>query len=188
VAEIWAEVLGIERVGRWDDFFTLGGHSLLAVQVVSRARQVLAVEVALGDLFTLPVLKDFARQLETAARAELPPIERADRSARLPLSYAQQRLWFLEQMGGLGSAYHMSRRMRLRGALHREALVRALDRLVERHETLRTTFPVRGGEPEQRIGPPTAGRSTWSTGRWSARCWCAWPTTTTCCCSPCTTW
>ncbi|HEU0077014.1 MAG TPA: amino acid adenylation domain-containing protein, partial [Longimicrobiaceae bacterium] len=151
LAEIWAEVLRVERVGRWDHFFELGGHSLLAVQVMSRARQTLGVEAALGEVFAQPVLADFARALDRATRAELPPIERADRSGRLPLSFAQQRLWFLEQLGELGSTYHMPQRLRLRGELNRLALVRALDRLVARHEPLRTVFAVVDGEPEQRI-------------------------------------
>ncbi|MBB4636053.1 non-ribosomal peptide synthetase [Longimicrobium terrae] len=157
LAEIWAEVLGVERVGRWDDFFALGGHSLLAVQVISRVRQVLEVEVALGELFTRPVLADFARELETAARADLPPIEPADRGARLPLSFAQQRLWFLEQLGSLGTAYHIHRPLRLRGVLDREALVRALDGIVARHESLRTTFTEVDGIPGQRIAPAGTG-------------------------------
>jgi hypothetical protein len=104
--------------------------------------------------------KKLLRLAQTASPEPAPPvlspIERAERSGRLPLSYAQQRLWFLEQMGGLGSAYHIPGRLRLRGALERDALVRALDRLVERHEALRTTFLVRGDEPEQRIGPATS--------------------------------
>ncbi|HYR10585.1 MAG TPA: condensation domain-containing protein, partial [Longimicrobium sp.] len=87
----------------------------------------------------------------------LSPIERVERSGGLPLSFAQQRLWFLEQMGGLGSTYHIPGRLPLRGELDREALVRALNRLVERHEALRTTFALQGGEPEQRIGPETSG-------------------------------
>ncbi|HEX6910409.1 MAG TPA: amino acid adenylation domain-containing protein, partial [Longimicrobium sp.] len=157
LAEIWSDVLGVERVGRRDHFFALGGHSLLVARVVSRVRQVLGAQVEFGAVFEHPVLRDLAEALAAAGRAELPPIGRADRGARLPLSHAQQRLWFLEQMGGLGSAYHMSKRMRLRGALDREALGRALDRLVARHETLRTTFAVVDGEPEQRIAPETAG-------------------------------
>jgi amino acid adenylation domain-containing protein len=157
LAGIWAEVLRIERVGRRDNFFELGGHSLLAVQVISRVRQVLAVEAELGQVFTRPVLQDFARGLETAARAELPPIEPALPGDRLPLSFAQQRLWFLEQMGNLGSAYHISRRLRLRGALDRAALARALDGIVARHEALRTTFTEGDGVPEQRIAPAEVG-------------------------------
>ncbi|HET7461831.1 MAG TPA: amino acid adenylation domain-containing protein, partial [Longimicrobium sp.] len=157
LAEIWAEVLGAERVGRRDDFFDLGGHSLLAVQVISRVRQVLEAEVELGTLFTRPVLADFARGLETAARAALPPIEPAAREGRVPLSFAQQRLWFLEQLGTLGSAYHVSKRQRLRGELDRGALARALDAIVARHESLRTVFAQTDGVPEQRIAPADAG-------------------------------
>ena len=158
LAEIWADVLRVERVGRWDDFFELGGHSLLAVRVISRVRQVLEVEVALGELFTRPVLGDFARELETAARSELPPIEPAAREGRLPLSFAQQRLWFLEQLGNLGSTYHIRAPLRLRGALDRAALGRALDGIVARHEALRTTFTQVDGVPEQRIAPAAACR------------------------------
>jgi hypothetical protein len=151
LADIWAEVLRAERVGRRDNFFELGGHSLLAVRVISRVRQRLAVEVALSDLFTRPVLADFARGLETAARAELPPIEPADRSAPLPLSFAQARLWFLEQLGGLGGTYHIPTQMRRGGELDRGALRRALDAILARHEALRTTFVEVEGEPVQRI-------------------------------------
>ncbi|HEV2734386.1 MAG TPA: condensation domain-containing protein, partial [Longimicrobiaceae bacterium] len=96
--------------------------------------------------------------LEEAARAELPAIEPVDRSGRLALSFAQQRLWFLEQLGGMGSTYHVRRRLRLRGELDRVALVGALDRIVARHEALRTTFRVVDGEPEQRIAPVEESR------------------------------
>jgi amino acid adenylation domain-containing protein len=153
VAEVWAEVLGVERIGRSDHFFALGGHSLLAVQVVSRIRQALGVEATLGDLFLRPVLADFARELERGARADLPAIEPADRSGRLALSFAQQRLWFVEQLGSVGAAYHIPTRLRLRGELDREALRGALDRIVARHEALRTTFPAVDGQPVQRIAP-----------------------------------
>ncbi|HEU4556753.1 MAG TPA: amino acid adenylation domain-containing protein [Longimicrobium sp.] len=153
LAGIWSAVLGVERVGRLDNFFKLGGHSLLAVQVISRVRQVLQVEVALGELFARPVLGDFARVLETAARAELPPIRPADRAGPLPLSLAQQRLWFLEQLGGLGSTYHFPMRRRLRGPLDVAALERALGEIVRRHETLRTTFAEVDGEAVQVIAP-----------------------------------
>ncbi|HEX6910498.1 MAG TPA: amino acid adenylation domain-containing protein, partial [Longimicrobium sp.] len=151
VAEIWAELLGVERVGRGDDFFALGGHSLLAVRVVSRVRQALGVDVAPADVFERAVLADFARGLAAAARAESSAIPPVDRAGAIPLSFAQQRLWFLEQLGGLGSTYHVPMRLRLRGALDRGALVRALDRIVARHEALRTTFPAVDGEPVQRI-------------------------------------
>ncbi|HVH12808.1 MAG TPA: amino acid adenylation domain-containing protein, partial [Longimicrobium sp.] len=157
LAEIWADVLRVKRVGRGDDFFELGGHSLLAVRVISRVRQVLGVEIALRELFTQPVLAEFARELETAARSELPPIEPAPRTDRLPLSFAQQRLWFLEQLGNLGSTYHTRAPLRLRGALDRDALVRALDGIVARHEALRTVFAQVDGVPEQRIARADVG-------------------------------
>ncbi|MBB4636977.1 amino acid adenylation domain-containing protein [Longimicrobium terrae] len=158
LAEIWADVLGVDRVSRWDDFFELGGHSLLAVRVISRVRQVLAVEIALRELFALPVLADFARELEAAAHSELPPIEPASREGRLALSFAQQRLWFLEQLGNLGGTYHVRAPLRLRGALDRDALVAALDGIVARHETLRTVFTEVDGVPEQRIAPASSSR------------------------------
>ncbi len=158
LAGIWAEVLRVERVGRWDHFFELGGHSLLAVQVASRIRQALGVEVALGDLFVHPVLAELARGLQTAARATLPPIEPASAEERRALSFAQQRLWFLEQLGSAGSAYHLPAALRLRGELDRDALGRALDRIVERHEALRTVFPTVDGNPEQRIAPAEQSR------------------------------
>ena len=153
LAEIWAEVLRVDRVGRRDSFFDLGGHSLLAVQVISRVRQRLAVEVGLRDLFTRPVLADFARGLETATRAELPPIEPVERGADLPLSFAQQRLWFLERLAAAGAAFHIPVRQRLRGGVDRAALRRALDRIVARHEALRTVFAEVDGAPVQRIAP-----------------------------------
>ncbi|WP_420126319.1 amino acid adenylation domain-containing protein, partial [Longimicrobium sp.] len=158
LAEIWAEVLGVERVGRWDGFFELGGHSLLAVRVVSRVRQVLGAEVALGELFRSPVLADFARGLATAATAELPPIEPVDRGGRLPLSFAQQRLWFLEQLADLGSTYHVTTRQRLQGELDRGALRRALDAIVARHEALRTTVVEVEGGQVLRIAPVQESR------------------------------
>ncbi|HEU0300910.1 MAG TPA: amino acid adenylation domain-containing protein, partial [Longimicrobium sp.] len=158
LAGIWSEVLGVEGVGRWDHFFELGGHSLLAVRVISRVRQALGIDAALGRCFERPVLADFARGLDRAGRAELPPIEPADRNGHLPLSFAQQRLWFLEQFGNLGSTYHVRRRLRLRGALDRAALVRALDRIVARHEALRTVFVEVDGRAEQRIASIESSR------------------------------
>ncbi|HEU4558809.1 MAG TPA: amino acid adenylation domain-containing protein [Longimicrobium sp.] len=160
LAGIWAEVLRAERVGRQDSFFDLGGHSLLAVRVISRVRQALGVEAEIGDLFVRPVLADFARGLETAARAEATAITPVERTAPIPLSFAQQRLWFLERMGNLGSTYHIPAHLRLKGELDRDALARALNRIVARHEALRTTFAEVGGVPEQRIAPAEASGFT----------------------------
>jgi amino acid adenylation domain-containing protein len=153
VARVWAELLRLERVGRGDHFFELGGHSLRAVQVVSRLRRSLGVEVALGELFLRPVLADFAAAVSCAAGGALPDVTPVARDGDLPLSFAQRRLWFIDRMGGAGGAYNIPLRLRLAGTLDREALRRALERIVQRHEVLRTTFAQVGGEPVQRIHP-----------------------------------
>ena len=153
LSQIWAELLQLERVGRHDDFFALGGHSLLGMRVVMRVRQSLKLEVKMSDVFMHPVLSDLARVLEGAAQAVLPPIGRADRGARVPLSFAQQRLWFLTQLEGVSEAYQLSFGLLLEGPLDEVALRRALDRIVARHESLRTTFGFDEGAPVQRIAP-----------------------------------
>ncbi len=158
LAGIWAEVLHVERVGRQDNFFELGGHSLLAVRVIARVREALKVEVGIRDLFAHSVLRDFASGLAVAAPAELPPINRANRGKRIPLSLAQQRLWFLAQMEGVREAYHIRTGLYLKGKLNRAALRWALDRIVERHEALRTTFAFVDGEPVQQIAPAEESR------------------------------
>ncbi|WP_154585074.1 amino acid adenylation domain-containing protein, partial [Burkholderia pseudomallei] len=108
LAAIWRELLHVERVSRHDNFFELGGHSLLAVQLVSRLRQALSVEVALGTVFDAPVLSALAERLEAENTAVLSPIPLAPRDGRIALSLAQQRLWFLTQLEGVSEAYHMS--------------------------------------------------------------------------------
>jgi amino acid adenylation domain-containing protein len=157
LARIWSDLLKLERVDRHDNFFELGGHSLLAVRVLSRLRQSLGVSVSLVSLFTNPVLADFASAVEGATQAELPPITPVDRDNHLELSFAQQRLWFLGQFKGGSEAYHIAGGLRLAGDLDREALRRALDQIVARHETLRTTFSQVEGRPVQIIGPPESG-------------------------------
>nr|WP_236871826.1 non-ribosomal peptide synthetase [Burkholderia pseudomallei] len=153
LAAIWRELLHVERVSRHDNFFELGGHSLLAVQLVSRLRQALSVEVALGTVFDAPVLSALAERLEAENTAVLPPIPLAPRDGRIALSLAQQRLWFLTQLEGVSEAYHMSGAVRLDGPLNREVLQRALNRIVMRHEALRTCFAREEGEPIQVIQP-----------------------------------
>ncbi|WP_446326856.1 amino acid adenylation domain-containing protein [Burkholderia pseudomallei] len=153
LAAIWRELLHVERVSRHDNFFELGGHSLLAVQLVSRLRQALSVEVALGTVFDAPVLSALAERLEAENTAVLPPIPLAPRDGRIALSLAQQRLWFLTQLEGVSEAYHMSGAVRLDGLLNREVLQRALNRIVMRHEALRTCFAREEGEPIQVIQP-----------------------------------
>ncbi len=137
VAAIWAEVLDLPRVGLDDHFFELGGHSLLATRVVSRVRQALALEVALKTLFEHPLLGDFVRALgEEGVRA--PAMLKVDRSQPLPLSYAQERQWFLWQLDPQSTAYHIPSALRLKGHLDLAALQRSFDTLLARHESLRT--------------------------------------------------
>ena len=154
LAGIWQELLGVERVGRNDSFFDLGGHSLLAVQLMGRMRRDLGQEIQLRELFDAPTLAAVASRLQQADEALTAPIELADRTKDLVLSWAQQRLWFLEQLEDLGSAYHIPAVLRLQGELDRDALQRSLDAILARHEALRTVFVrAEDGEPVQRVLP-----------------------------------
>jgi len=151
LARIWAELLNVPCVGRRDNFFLLGGHSLLAMRVITRVQQMLGLEACMRDLFMHPVLTDFSRHLSCAAHVELPQITRCQRGTLLPLSFAQQRLWFLSQMEGVSKTYHIVYGFRLKGPLNVVALRQALDRIVTRHEALRTVFVSIDGVPHQRV-------------------------------------
>ncbi len=157
LAGIWAEVLGLPRVGVEDHFFALGGHSLLAYQVVSRLREALGVELPMTSLFERPTVAKLAESLAAAlgageALAAL-RIEPVPRDAPLPLSYAQQRLWYLEQLAPGSPVYNLSFRLSLAGPLDASILEGTLGEIVRRHEALRTTFPRLRGEPYQAISP-----------------------------------
>ncbi len=159
IAQIWQNLLGHTQIGRHDNFFELGGHSLLAVQVISRLRQALSVDIPLSALFDHPQLADLAQMLDGAAADLLPPVTAAVRSELMPVSFAQQRLWFLAQLGAAATrAYTMAFSARLHGHLDRGALQRSLNHLVERHEALRTCFEMVDGEPMQRILPAADSR------------------------------
>jgi amino acid adenylation domain-containing protein len=157
LVNIWAGVLGRESLNIHDDFFDLGGHSLLATQVIARVRESFQVELPLRALFESPTIAGMATQLAAARRDPAlplpPPLRPADRSARLPLSFAQQRLWFLDQLQPASSAYSIGTTWHLRGPLARIPFQRSLNELVARHESLRTTFPIRDGQPFQQIAP-----------------------------------
>ncbi|HCL3691427.1 TPA: AMP-binding protein, partial [Pseudomonas aeruginosa] len=142
-AAIWGELLGVERVGLTDNFFELGGHSLLATRLVSRIRQDLGIEVSLKSLFEQPVLQGFVESLGEKP-AEVPPITPVTREQPLPLSYAQERQWFLWQLEPESAAYHIPAALRLRGGLDVVALQRSFERLAQRHESLRTRFRQEG--------------------------------------------
>ncbi len=156
MANIWAPLLGVRRVGAHDNFFELGGHSLLATQVVSRLREVLQRELPVRVLFEAPTVAELARRIESArddAGPPPPPLVPVSRDAALPLSFAQQRLWFLARLDAGGFSYNVPFFLRLKGQLDVTSLERALTDLVQRHEALRTTFIEVNGEPVQRISP-----------------------------------
>jgi amino acid adenylation domain-containing protein len=151
LAAVWAEVLGEVRgrspIGIHDGFFDLGGHSLLATQVVSRVRKVLGVELPLRAVFEAPTVAGLAARVEAARRGDdpVPAIASVPRGGELPASFAQERLWFLDQLGDPGdasAAYNIPAGLRLRGPLSVPSLAAALDGLARRHEVLRTTFAV----------------------------------------------
>ncbi|MCP4663769.1 MAG: non-ribosomal peptide synthetase, partial [bacterium] len=141
------------RVGIRDDFFVLGGHSLLATRVLSRMRQVFGSELALSDFFAAPRIAELAARIEGAERAQS-PITRVAHKGPLPLSFAQQRLWFLHQLEPENPEYHMPAAVAVDGPLEVAVLRRSLDEIVRRHETLRTRFGEEGENPVQIIDPP----------------------------------
>ncbi|HEX8474859.1 MAG TPA: amino acid adenylation domain-containing protein, partial [Pyrinomonadaceae bacterium] len=157
VAGVWAEVLGVETVGAHDNFFELGGHSLLALQVISRLRTVLKVEMPVRELFEAPTVRGFTERIEKQQRAALglpsPPLERTARDGELPLSFAQQRLWFLDQLEPHSPAYNIPSAIRLTGELDLKALEESFNEVVRRHEVLRTSFAVVDRQAVQRIQP-----------------------------------
>ena len=157
VAEIWAQVLGLERVGIYDNFFELGGHSLLATQAVSRIREAFAVEIPLRRLFEVPTVAGLAESIDAARRAgqslQAPPILPVPRDGDLPLSFAQQRLWFIDQLEPGNSAYNFPAAVRLKGPLNLVALEQSVNEIIKRHEALRTNFTTVDGRPAQVIAP-----------------------------------
>jgi amino acid adenylation domain-containing protein len=155
LAAIWAEVLEVERVGVLDNLFELGAHSLLATQVVSRIRESLGVEIPLRTLFEEPTVAGQAERLGAARAAQqgvhLPPVARVPREGKLPLSFTQERMWFLQQMTPTMSAYNAPGAVLLEGGVEPAAMERAVRALIERHEVFRTAYPAVGGEPSQEI-------------------------------------
>ncbi|EKT77920.1 non-ribosomal peptide synthetase, partial [Rhodococcus opacus M213] len=150
LVELFSEVLGVEGIGIDDGFFELGGHSLLATRLVNRIRSALAVEVPIRAIFEFPAIVDLAPQL-SGAEPVRPPLVPQNRDDRMPLSYAQRRLWFLHRLEGPSATYNIALAVRLSGAIDCDALVAALHDVVIRHESLRTIFPQVDGVPVQNV-------------------------------------
>ncbi|MBV9109804.1 MAG: amino acid adenylation domain-containing protein, partial [Gemmatimonadetes bacterium] len=156
LAGVWAEVLGVGRVGVGENFFELGGHSLLATQVTARIREIFGVGVPLRLLFEGPTVARLAERLEALRREGapvLPPVVPAGGNGPMPLSAGQERLWFLQRLQPESATYHHPSALRLHGALDAAALERALGEIVRRHASLRTVFPEQGGAPVQVVQP-----------------------------------
>ena len=155
LAEIWKNILHLERVSIHDNFFNLGGHSLSATRLISSIRKQLVVELGIKDLFTFPTIAGLSVHLQSKINAwVLPPIEKADpRPELLPLSYSQESLWFIDQLEG-SIQYHMPTVLRLRGAVDEQALSHALRMVLERHEVLRTVLRNTDGKPWQKVMDP----------------------------------
>jgi amino acid adenylation domain-containing protein len=157
LAAIWTDVLGIERVSVEDDFFDLGGHSLLATQLIARIRKTFQAELPLQSVFEHPTLARLTMAVEKAVQQttpRLPPVVPIPRDGDLPLSFAQQRLWFLNQLEPGSAAYNLASPLRITGPLDVAVLAASLDEVIRRHESLRTTFHSVDGEPLQRIEQP----------------------------------
>jgi len=157
LAGIWADVLKLDQVGVHDNFFDLGGHSLLATQVISRLRVTLRMEIPLRFLFENPTVAGLADRVGETRRQEQGlqsrPIQSVSRTRDLPLSFSQQRLWFLDQYEPGSSVYNIPSAIRLTGALNVSALEQSLQEIVNRHEALRTTFSMVEGQAVQVIAP-----------------------------------
>jgi non-ribosomal peptide synthetase component F/acyl carrier protein len=159
LAVIWQQVLKLELVGKHDNFFELGGHSLLATQFISRVRSRLKVEISLRELFAAPTIAELAPSIQQLQQQNIelsaPPILRRVENTEIPLSFAQQRLWFLNQLDSNSALYNIAIGLRLVGTLNVVALEQSLKELIDRHEVLRTNFVTVDGKPTQIIQTQT---------------------------------
>ncbi|MCP4262409.1 MAG: amino acid adenylation domain-containing protein, partial [Planctomycetes bacterium] len=157
LADIWQKFFGIDRIGIHDDFFELGGHSLLATQVLSRVRETFSIELTLHSLFESPTIAEFSKHIKVVPfdnqNKLAPPLKRFDRPSALPLSFAQERMWLLNQLTPDNPFYSIPEALQLEGLLNEAALKQSFYEIIQRHETLRTTFSKKDGKPVQVIHP-----------------------------------
>ena len=157
LCSIWKDVLKIDKIGIYDNFFKLGGHSLLATQVISRIRNVYNIDIPLRALFEHPTIESLSQTVHSLKKenilSSLPPLIPMERNGPLPLSFAQQRLWFLDQLLPEMALYNIPSALKLTGNLNTNALESAINYLIQRHESLRTIFPSTEGEAHQEILP-----------------------------------
>jgi len=155
---LWRELLGLAYVRTNEDFFQLGGHSLLAMQIASRIRDLFRVQLPMSAIFESPTIAGLASHIETMMRSRAGlralPLQPVSRASEIPLSFAQQQLWFIDKFEPGNTAYNMRPAFRLRGPLNVSALERGINQLIARHESLRTTFPDVDGKPVQHIALP----------------------------------
>jgi amino acid adenylation domain-containing protein len=160
LAALWSEALGTDQIGVHDSFFELGGHSLIATRIVAAVRALFGVDLPLRSLFAEPTVAGQARAIAAlrrqGSRRAAPPIEPQPRHGHLPLSFAQERLWFMHQLAPASPVYNIHQALRIAGPLDIAALWRSLGRAVQRHEVLRTTFSSSAGRVAQAIAPPRA--------------------------------
>jgi len=153
LVSIWSKVFGAKRISINDSFFDLGGHSLLATRIVSHLREVFDVEVSLSQIFESPTIAGLAESVEKLLKhgqtRQLPSVERISRQGELPLSFAQQRFWFLNQLTPGSALYNIPIAMRLHGAINYAALQDSFHKVVQRHESLQAAFPCVEGQPVQ---------------------------------------
>lgn len=153
LAAIWQELLGVRRIGVEDNFFSLGGHSLRAAHLVTKIHEAFHVSIALKEVFQAPTIKQLAQRIAAAERERFESISPAEPKDAYPLSSAQKRLYVLHQMEEANTAYHLSQAIEMKGSLDARKVEAVLQRLIRRHESLRTSFAWSGGEPMQRIHP-----------------------------------